>query len=171
MRLLLLRHAKAEKADIEMRDRDRGLTARGRKNAAQIAAYMVRRGLLPDRVLVSSAQRTRETWEQMLPAFSTSPRVAFEDRLYEAGPEAIIGVIKAEGGTASALLVVGHNPGVYDTARLLIAGEDAAELAEGLPTAGLVVIDLPGKNWRALSPGSGRLTHFATPRRVEAESE
>src|SRR5258708_13854511 len=62
MRLMLLRHAKAEKAESGMRDRDRRLNARGRDDAARIAAHMARHALLPDRVIVSSAQRTRETW-------------------------------------------------------------------------------------------------------------
>src|SRR6202163_2321963 len=121
MRLMLLRHAKSEKAESGMRDGDRRLNARGRNDAARIAAYMVRHGLLPDRVKVSSAQRTRETWERMAPAFSTAPRVDYEDRLYESGTEAILGVIRAADRSASSLLVIGHNPGLYDTAQLLLA--------------------------------------------------
>ena len=171
MRLMLLRHAKAEKAVTEMRDRDRRLTARGRKDAAQIAAYMMQHRLLPGRILVSAAQRTRETWEQMLPVFATRAPVAYEDRLYEAGPTAIAAVIKAEGQTAPTLLLIGHNPGLYDTARLLLARPDAAhELADGLPTAGLIVIDFAGNNWRRLKAGSGHLAAFVTPRRIAAES-
>ena len=79
MRLMLLRHAKSEKAEPGMRDRDRRLNDRGRKDAARIAAYMVQQALLPDRALVSSAQRTRETWERMAPAFSVKP--AFMERV------------------------------------------------------------------------------------------
>jgi phosphohistidine phosphatase len=146
MRLMLLRHAKSEKAEAGMRDRDRRLNARGRNDALQIAAYMLRHALLPDRVMVSSAQRTRETWERMAPAFSTSLPIGYEDRLYEAGTEAIVTVIKAADRSASALLVIGHNPGLYDTARLLLAhrGGEAHQLDDGLPTAGLVVIDFTG---------------------------
>ncbi len=40
MRLMLLRHAKTERAESGMHDRDRRLTARGRKDAARIAAHM-----------------------------------------------------------------------------------------------------------------------------------
>jgi phosphohistidine phosphatase len=169
MRLMLLRHAKAEKAVAGMRDRDRRLNARGREDAARIAAYMKRRGLVPDRVVVSAAQRTRETWEQMAPVFSTNPSVVFEDDLYEASPEAITAVIK-EAHTASPLLLIGHNPGFHDTARLLLARQDAApQLEDGLPTAGLVVIDFAGTHWRALEPGSGYLADFASPSRIAAQ--
>jgi phosphohistidine phosphatase len=171
MRLMLLRHAKSEKAESGMRDRDRRLNARGRNDAAQIAAHMVRHALLPDRVIVSSAQRTRETWERMAPAFSTTPSVGHEDRLYEASTEAILTVIKAAG--RSSLLVIGHNPGLYDTARLLLAHRDgeAHQLDDGLPTAGLVVIDFAGDDWRKLATRSGRLAEFVSPRLIKSAQD
>jgi phosphohistidine phosphatase len=172
MRLLLLRHAKAEKAEMGMRDRERRLTARGCADAGEIAGYMKQHGFLPDRVLVSAAQRTRETWEQMAAAFSPAPSVAFEDRLYEAGPDTITALIKAEAGAPRTLLLVGHNPGLHEAARLLLAASDAAsrELAD-LPTAGLVVIDFAGHDWRMLAAGSGHLACFATPGRITAASD
>jgi phosphohistidine phosphatase len=168
MRLMLLRHAKAEKAESGMHDRDRALSARGRNDAARIAAYMMQQALQPERILVSSAQRTRETWERMAPAFSTSPAVGYEDRLYDAGTETIVAVIRAAGRSAAALLVIGHNPGLYDTARLLLAhrGGLAHQLDDGLPTAGLIVIDFAEDDWRKLAARSGRLKGFVTPRLI-----
>jgi phosphohistidine phosphatase len=169
MRLMLLRHAKSEKAEPGMRDRDRALNARGRDDAAQIAAYMARQALLPDRVLVSPAQRTRETWERMAPAFSSHPPVDYEDRLYESGTDSILTVIKAADRSASTLLVIGHNPGLYDTAQLLLEqrGGTAHQLDDGLPTAGLVVIDFAGDDWRKLPARSGRLQRFVAPRLIK----
>lgn len=167
MRLMLLRHAKAEKAESGMRDRDRRLTARGRDDAAKIAAHMVRHKLLPDRVLISSAQRTRETWACMAPAFSSSLPVDYQDRLYESGTETILTAIKAADPTASALLVIGHNPGLHETARLLLAHRGEA-LDDGLPTSGLVVIDFADGGWRKLAARSGRLQAFVTPRLIKS---
>ncbi len=168
MRLMLLRHAKAEKAEPGMRDRDRRLNARGRSDAERIAAYMAEHALAPDRVLVSSAQRTRETWEHMARAFSAGPPVAYEDRLYESGTDSILGAIKVADRSAAALLVIGHNPGLYDTARLLLAqrGGAAQQLEDGLPTAGLIVIDFAEDDWRKLAARSGRLKTFVTPRLI-----
>jgi phosphohistidine phosphatase len=75
MRLMLLRHAKSEKAELGQRDRDRRLNARGRGDAARMGAYMAQHGLVPDRVLVSPATRTRETWECVGPALAKLPPV------------------------------------------------------------------------------------------------
>jgi phosphohistidine phosphatase len=168
MRLMLLRHAKSEKAAPGQRDRDRGLTARGRNDAAEIAAYMAAQKLLPDRIVVSSAQRTRETWQHMAAGFPAAPVPAYEDRLYESSPKLILEVIREAGRSGSALLVIGHNPGLHETARLLLA-PDAREpqsLEEGLPTAGLVVIDFSGQDWRKLAAASGHLDRLVTPRLI-----
>lgn len=168
MRLLLLRHAKAEKARGRMHDRDRPLNGRGRIDATEIAAFMVSRALTPQRVLVSSAERTRETWVHMAPEFSTAPAVDYVDRLYDAAPETIVGVIKAAGGNVATLMVIGHNPGMHDAARLLLAhrGGTAHQLDDGLPTAGLVVIDFAEDDWRRMAARSGRLKGFVTPRLI-----
>ena len=170
MRLMLLRHAKAEKAEAGMRDRDRRLNARGRDDAARVAAHMAQHALLPDRIIVSSAQRTRETWERMAGTFSTGVAVGYEDRLYDAGTEAILAVIKATEGSPSGLMVIAHNPGLYDTARLLLAhrGGEAHQLDDGLPTSGLVVIDFAEDDWRKLAARSGRLKGFVTPGLLKA---
>ena len=61
MRLMVLRHASSEKAEPGMRDFDRALNERGRKDAAKIGAYMAHHALLPDRVIVSpGAARERD---------------------------------------------------------------------------------------------------------------
>jgi len=168
MQLMLLRHAKAEKAAPGMRDRDRRLNARGQGDAAMIAAYMARHHLQPGRVLVSSAQRTRETWGCMAQAFTAAP-VGYEDRLYESGPEPILAVIREHGSSAPMLLVIGHNPGLHDTAKLLVgpSAREARALDDGLPTAGLVVIDFAGEDWRKLALRSGRLARFVAPRLIK----
>jgi phosphohistidine phosphatase len=170
MRLMLLRHAKAEKAESGWRERPRGLAARGRDDATLIAAHMVRHALLPDRVLISSAQRTRETWACMAPAFSSGLAVDYQDRLYESGTESILSAIKAADPAAAALLVIGHNPGLHDAARLLLAqrGGGASALDAGLPTCGLVVIDLADGGWRKLAARSGHLAAFVTPRLIKS---
>jgi phosphohistidine phosphatase len=171
MRLLVLRHAKSEKAEPGMPDRARRLNARGERDAATIGLYIGRHGLVPDLALVSAAQRTRETWEQIAATLSTPPAPVFEERLYNAGGNAIFALIRQIDGSARTLLLIGHNPGLHDLARTLIASGDVEareRLNEGLPTAGLVVIDFAAENWRKLHQHGGRLERFVTPRSLAA---
>ena len=174
MRLMLLRHAKSEKAEPGMSDRDRGLTQRGRGDAQRMGAYMAHHAFIPDRSIVSSARRTRETWECLATAFSAPPPVSYDDRLYNAGPDALLAVIREADRSARTQLVIGHNPGLHEIARRLIAAGDVEareRLNEGLPTAGLAVIDFAGDSWRTLHVHGGRLERFVTPRSLKAATD
>jgi phosphohistidine phosphatase len=181
MRLMLLRHAKAEKAEPGMRDRERRLTPRGCDDAQRIGAYMAHHALTPDLALVSPAQRARQTWEFLLQGLqeglgsgSTQLAVDFDEGLYNASARSGLEILMESGGTAGALLVIGHNPGLHEIAGLLIAAGDVEareRLNEGLPTAGLAVIDFAGNDWRALHPRSGRLERFVTPRLIKAVTD
>jgi phosphohistidine phosphatase len=174
MRLLLLRHSKSERGEPGQRDQDRTLNKRGRDDAPKIGAYMALHGLLPNLVLVSTARRTRETWERVGPALGTAPKVTYDDRLYESVPDSILSVIREAPATALTVLVIGHNPGLHDTARLLIASGDVElreRLNEALPTSGFVVIDFAGKDWHKLHPQSGRLEMFVTPRLLASTTD
>jgi phosphohistidine phosphatase len=171
MRLMLLRHAKSERAAPGQRDRDRGLTARGRDDSARMGTYMVQHGLLADRALVSPAVRTRETWKRLAPELPVEPPVDHEERLYEGHVDAIVAAIQQADRAAAALLVVGHNPSLHETAHLLIGSGDVEareRLEEGLPTAGLIVIDFAVSDWSGVHPEGGRLERFVTPKLIKA---
>jgi phosphohistidine phosphatase len=174
MRLMIFRHAKAEKSAPGMRDRDRPLAPRGLKEAPRMGAFMARHKLVPRHALVSPSRRTRETWDGLAGALPGSIPVFYEDRLYDATPEAIVAVIKETPADIRALIVIGHNPGLHETARLLIASGDVEareRLNEGLPTSGLAVIDFAGDDWEKIHASGGRLERFVTPRLLKTATD
>jgi phosphohistidine phosphatase len=169
-RLILFRHAKAEPSEPGMEDHARVLVERGRKDAAKIGAYMVGHGFIPDKVVISPATRTQETWKYAASAFRPSPAAMSAEPLYDATPHAILGVIKAAPSPAHTLLIIGHNPGLHEVALMLIASGDIEareRLREKLPTAGLIIIDFAFDNWSKLHPQSGRLERFVSPKSLE----
>lgn len=173
LRLMLFRHAKTERPALGEPDRDRKLAKRGRADVPLVGAYMARHGLVPDLALVSPAMRAWETWELLASCFAKMPKVVREERVYNADPQSLIGLI-AETQGARSLLVVGHNPGIHDLAVQLIASGDAQareRLIEKLPTSGLVVIDLPFDDWSRLRAHAGRLERFVSPRSLGAATE
>lgn len=172
-RLMLLRHAKSDWTQGQ-RDHDRTLAPRGAAAAPTVGTYMAEHELVPDRALVSTARRTRETWELVASAFREKVGVAFDDRLYEANAKALLAAVRETEPTIKALLLVGHNPGMQELAKLLIgAGAASARnrLWEKFPTAGLAVIDIPIDAWEDLQPQSGRLDRFVTPRGLHADAD
>jgi phosphohistidine phosphatase len=172
-RLMLLRHAKTERAQPGERDHDRKLTKRGRADAPIIGAYMAGHGLVPDLALVSPAARAQETWNLVSACFAKAPKTVSEARIYNASAEKLMSLI-AETRSAQALLIVGHNPGMQDLAVQLVASGDPEareRMAEKLPTSGLVVIDLAFDDWSRLHPRAGRLERLVSPRLIAAATE
>jgi phosphohistidine phosphatase len=170
-RLLLFRHAKAERSEPGMEDRERKLIERGRKQAAKVGAYMASHALIPDRVMTSPSARTQETWKFAATAFRRPPVATSMERLYNATAHAILGVVKDAASPTHTLLIIGHNPGLHELALMLIASGDIEareQLREKLPTSGLVIIDFALDDWSKLHPQCGRLERFVTPRSLGA---
>lgn len=171
-RLMLLRHAKSSWDDRALRDFDRPLNARGRAAAPIMAAWMRTNGCVPDRVLCSTAQRTRETLAACVPLFASPLDVTLLDDLYEAEADEVAGLIRSRGGDTHGLLVIGHNPGMELLARSLAdARSERASLTRlqaKYPTAGLALFDLGATGWAALE--KARLVAFIIPADLEASA-
>jgi phosphohistidine phosphatase len=165
-RLLLLRHAKAERSPVGGRDHDRVLAARGRADAKTLGAYLARHALIPDHAVVSTAARTRETWTLLAAAMGKTPPATFDERIYDAEPETILQIVTETGADMHTLMVVGHNPGLQELAAMLVASgniEARERLGRGFPTSALVVINFAVESWTGVHPRGGRLEHFVTP--------
>lgn len=171
LRLLLLRHAKSSWNDMSVPDFDRDLNSRGRAAAPLVAQHMRKAALTPERILCSSALRTRETLAAMLPYLAGDLDIHMARALYDTDADSVLDIIRDHGGDAATLLVIGHNPATQDLTLALAGSGDGAlitEVGEKFPTAGLAVLDFDIADWSALAPGSGRLTAFLRPRDLEA---
>src|SRR6266542_2962302 len=123
-RLLLLRHAKSDWSVKGQRDHDRDLTTRGRETAPLIGAYLSQHALVPDKAIVSTARRARETWDLVATALGKMVDVAYDDRLYEAAGKAMLVPVREVDAAVHLLLLLGHNPGIQELASLLMASGD-----------------------------------------------
>ena len=139
-RLILLRHGKADSVSALGGDLERGLTDRGRRDAALMGRVLADAGFLPDLVLVSSARRASETWEEVAPAFPGA-KVEYSRSLYLASREHLNHAVDATGDSADCLMIVGHNPGVHELA-IACAGAAALDdtgLLDSFPTSAAAV--------------------------------
>jgi phosphohistidine phosphatase len=151
--LILFRHAKAVRAHEADSDEARGLTGRGRREAALAGAAMEDAGLKPKLALVSTSERTRETAEHGLQNFALETR--FEDALYHAAPEGIWDAFAAS--DAESVVIVGHNPGLGELVSTLVhQAHDGSKLARDLsghlPTAAFAAFEIRGDLLRAAGP-------------------
>ena len=117
MDLILWRHAEAEEGDPHG---GRKLTAKGRKQAAWMSEWLLRR--LPSKITVvaAPARPARETAEAL------SVRIRISDCL---APGGSVGAILQDVGwpsrNGSVVVVVGHQPDLGRIAAWLISGADA----------------------------------------------
>lgn len=161
--LVLMRHAKSSYPE-GVADHGRPLAARGQREAG-LAGIWIRDQVAPiERVLCSSATRTRET----LGLTGIEAPVDFLDRLYGATPGTLINVVNAVDDAVRTLLVVGHEPTMSQVALGLAAPDGsnrtvAGEISMKFPTSGIAVLRLPG-SWADLRLGSAALVAFHVPR-------
>jgi len=149
-RLVLFRHAKAERHAASGDDFDRALTERGRRDAHLIGRALAEAGVKPGLALVSAARRTRETWEAS-GLGSDETEVRFDRGLYNASAgllrRAVGAVEDAAGDGPGTVVLAGHNPGLQELAvGLLIEGAASGALLDRVkgkfPTATAIVFDL-----------------------------
>ncbi len=121
MDLILWRHAEAEDADGKTPDAKRRLTARGEKQAQQMAAWLKAR--LPKRttLLVSPTERAQQTAHALGINFKVEPKIGTG-----ADPAHLLAAAGwPETRKDGAVVLVGHQPTLGRLAALLLAGEEA----------------------------------------------
>ena len=154
--LILLRHAHAESATAGQDDIARPLSATGLAEARAAGDWLREHGLRPDRVLCSTAARTRETLAAL---GDIGAGEIYEDAsIYEASPGTLASLADAN-RDAERLLLVGHNPGLEQLAALMHSGQTGDY--RGMPPGGIAVLTLPlDVN---IEPGIATLSAFWWP--------
>lgn len=165
LRLILTRHAKSSWDDPALDDHDRPLNGRGRDAATSIGGWLAASGYVPDQVLCSSAERTRETWARIAAELAGPPRAAYLHSLYLAEPDGFLAAL--HGASGKVVMVLGHNPGSAYTARGLVAEPPRHPRFDHFPTAATAVIDFGAASWGDVTWSQGTLVDFAVPRDLE----
>ncbi len=178
--LWVLRHGKAA-SDAPWRggDRERPLTARGRRDATTLGNRLAEeRPVLgledvrpPDLAICSSAVRTRQTAGLIVKALGNRLPLDSYRSLYEAGTEDVLGYLREIDEAVTSALVVGHNPTMFELVWELLAadedgdgGTDRATLeGRGFPTCALAVLTLHVDAWEDVAHGCATLAGLFKP--------
>jgi phosphohistidine phosphatase len=153
---ILMRHAKAVREHEAPSDEARGLTPRGVADATAAGREIAALGLSPQRALVSSAVRTRQTWQTVAAALPAC-EATFEKRLYLASAERLWDAAFAAASEDACILVIAHNPGLHDLIAELTRqthdhSKTALQLIEHLPTAAFAAFSIDGDVLSAAAP-------------------
>ena len=161
--LILTRHAKSAWDSPAPSDHARPLNKRGRRSARALGQWLRDENHLPDQVLSSSSQRTRETYEQMgldVPAI-------FSERLYLASSEMLFQVLRE--AEQPRILLLAHNPGIAAFAHSMATHPPDHSRFDDYPTGATTVLDFDINSWSELDWGGGKLRAFTVPRELLGE--
>lgn len=152
--LLLLRHAQARA--FAARDHERALTPDGVR-AARAAGRAVAATAVPDRVVVSTARRARQTVDEAMDAGGWRAGITPSDALYGGSVADVLDEVARHAAGCATVLVVGHEPWCSGLVGVLTG----ATLR--MTTAALATIEV-GPGWEALDPQWCSLTSFVPAR-------
>ena len=120
-----------------------------------------KKGLVPDLVITSPAERALVTAEKCCKAMGMSASDIEQDqRIYHAAPEQLLAVLANCPAEAQRVMLVGHNPGFEQL--LLHLADPSPEIPEDgklMPTAALAHLGMPD-DWHGLAPGAASLVQL-----------
>jgi phosphohistidine phosphatase len=174
--LWILRHGKAA-SDPPWggTDRERPLTARGRRDATALGnrlasdePFVGLEGIpKPEVVICSAAVRTRQTADLIVDASGRQLPLDSYRSLYEADTDVALQYLREIDEAVTSTLLVGHNPTMFEMAWELLGDDRSSDRglleAGGLPTCALAVLALGVEAWEDVVHGCGSLAGVFKP--------
>lgn len=157
--LLLMRHAKSDWKDTDIKDIDRPLNKRGLKNAPRMGELLKEAELVPQLIMCSSALRAHQTADAIIEKTGFMGKIEYLDAFYMAEPQVYLDAIHALPDDYERVMLIGHNPGLEATMQIL-TGQ-----VEGLPTAAIAYLTFPIAHWWEINENTrGDLQELWRPR-------
>ncbi len=160
--VFLLRHAKSSWAEPLQDDCLRPLNRRGMDDAPEMGRRFRKHGEQLDRILVSTALRTRMTAELFAgTAGYTQEIIDQEPDLYFSRTCNIEDIIMQQDDSFEALMLVFHNPDITHFANSI----DTAHRITNVPTCGLIKLQSDIDHWIDWSPVNTEFCYFDYPKK------
>ena len=158
--LLLIRHAKSSWENFQVKDEERPLNERGRKNAPEMAKRLLKKKIPIDAFLSSTAKRAKSTAEYFAEAYGVPKKqIILVPELYMAGNEAFINTIHNAPAFANSIALFSHNNGITDFANSL-----SDTRIDDMPTCAVFAVKCPINNWSEFQPLTNEFYFFDYPK-------
>ncbi|HKX43412.1 MAG TPA: histidine phosphatase family protein [Burkholderiaceae bacterium] len=158
--LFLVRHAKSDKNDPTLPDRDRPLADRGQKEAPKMGKRLARRDVKPDGLVSSPALRALTTAQLIADEIGFKRQdIAVDERLYESSVDGLLAVIRGIDDRLARVMLFGHNPEFTELAHRL-----ASDITE-MPTCAVAEFEFDTTTWSdvgKVAPVTAKLDHPGT---------
>jgi len=155
-----VRHAKSSWKDLTLRDKDRPLNKRGKRDAPFMANLMKEKGVQVDAIISSPANRAYTTACHFAAALGVEElSIHKEEDIYEAYDTAVLEIIQELPNNYHTIFVFGHNPSFTSLANLF-----TTDYIDNVPTCGIVHIAASIEDWKDFGEDTGKLVAFHYPK-------
>ena len=160
-KIYLVRHAKSSWKYPKLDDFERPLNKRGRKNAPFMGTVLKKRGILPDLILSSPANRAAMTARIMATRIDYPIEdVIYMESMYGADEQEMVEIVGQMDDGIDRLMLVGHNPGLTNLANTL--GNDPVS---NVPTSGIYAVRFKIASWNRIRNRRGKTDFFEYPKK------
>jgi phosphohistidine phosphatase len=159
--LFLIRHAKSSWEYPELRDHDRPLNKRGKRDAPLMAKVLKKEKIKPDLILSSSAVRAFEFAKVIADELGYKKnKIEVREELYMASENDLLKTVKSISDSCEIVFLVGHNPEITNFANSL-----SDYKTENIPTSGIFIIGFEIEKWSEVDFGKGKFIAFEYPKK------
>jgi phosphohistidine phosphatase len=158
--LLLIRHAKSDWGDLTLKDFDRPLNDRGKRDAPVMAHRLLDKKIKIDAFISSPAKRARKTAELFASQYKQDKKdIIFFDKLYLADTEAFFDIISQTDDDYSSIAVFSHNEGITQFANQL-----SDVRVDDMPTCSIFAVKMELKKWKDFREAEKEFWFFDYPK-------
>lgn len=160
--LIIVRHAKSDWGNLDLKDFDRPLNKRGHKTAPEMASRLVNQDIVPELIVSSPALRAFTTAKYFAEAWKISENdILQESSIYEASRSTLLNMINEFDESFNKIALFGHNPGLTDLINYL-----DGHIYE-MPTCGVCYMQFPFEKWAEISEATAKVLLFDYPKSEE----
>ena len=161
--LLLMRHAKSSWGNSALSDHERPLNKRGEHACRLMGSFLNEQGLIPGKIICSTAVRARKTVEGLLEKLSVEGDVDFSQELYHADVDILLGHLQVLPNGIEVVMLVGHNPSMDEFLEVMCDEQDH------MPTAAIAEIEFDIQNWHDLTDQTAaQLKNLWKPKEIQS---
>lgn len=158
--VILIRHAKSSWEDFRVKDADRPLNDRGRRDGSKMASRLAQSGIRIDRLYCSNALRARQTAAYFKQGMGLRDEALIEiPELYLAEPPVYQSLIQNAPDELTTIAFIAHNPGITSFANSL-----GVARIDNIPTTGIFAVTAAALLWADFLSVNKRLLFFDYPK-------
>ena len=161
-KLVLVRHGKAEPWAYTENDRPRKLITRGIKNAEFMSEILKEKGIAPDALISSDAERSVKTAQIFAETFATpKEKIKQLKWLYEdVLTDDFVQLLQSSDDSKETIFIFGHNPWISTVAHNM-----TSNFSSVMPTCSYAVIEFPTDSWKEVEARTGKAVQYEYPKK------